>query len=153
MAKSPMQTVMDLFNKSSDSNNIVTLLDKKRQAMSSGPSYRASVESRERNDIHKRCKSELMRPYQDTYRTQIPAILLAVADETALRRVALRKLQTAENELSLGLSLMTALSSDKGVLLEKWENFKSKLTESEVSVCEEWLDEFYRGDETKSSSN
>ena len=153
MAKSPMQTVMDLFNKSSDSNNIVTLLDKKRQAMSSGPSYRASVESRERNDIHKRCKSELMRPYQDTYRTQIPAILLAVADETALRRVALRKLQTAENELSLGLSLMTALSSDKGVLLEKWENFKCKLTKSEVSVCEKWLDEFYRGDETKSSSN
>ncbi len=153
MAKSPMQTVMDIFNKSSENNNIVSLSGKKKQAMSSGPSYRASLESRERNSIHKRCKSELMRPYQDTYRTQIPAILLAVADETALRRVALRKLQTAENELSLGLSLMTALSSDKGALLKKWENFKGNLTPSEVSVCEEWLNDFYRDDEPKSSSN
>lgn len=143
MAKSPMQTVMDLFNKSSESNGIVSISHKKKQAMSSGPSYRASLESKKRNDMHKRCKSELMRPYQDTYRTQIPALLLAVADETALRRVALRKLKTAENELSLGLSLMNALSSDKGALLDKWESFKANLTTEEISVCEDWLGEFY----------
>lgn len=151
MAKSPMQTVMDLFNKSSESNNIVGFRHKKKQALSSGPSYRASLDSVARNDIHKRCKSELMRPYQDTYRTQIPAILLAVADKTALQRVALRKLKTAENELSLGLSLMNALSSDKGVLLDKWENFKVNLTDEEVAVCEGWLDEFYWADKIKSS--
>jgi hypothetical protein len=153
MAKSPMQTVMDLFNKSSDSNGIVSIAHKKKQAVSSGPSYRASLESKKRNDMHKRCKSELMRPYQDTYRTQIPALLLAVADETALRRVALRKLKTAENELSLGLSLMNALNSQKGALLDKWEDFKMNLTSDEVRVCEDWLDEFYRDVEPKSNSN
>lgn len=146
MSKSKMQYVMNLFNKSSEENKIDTIHDKEKQAISSGPSYRASLDTTARNSIHKRCKSELMRPYQDSYRTQIPALLLAIGDETALRRVAIRKLKTAENELSLGLSLMTALTSDKSTLLEAWYGFKDKLSPEEVATCETWLRDFYRDD-------
>jgi hypothetical protein len=142
MAKSATQLVMNYFDKSSEDNKITSLASKIKQAVSSGPSYRASLDSTARNEIHNRCKSELMRPYQDTYREQIPAVLLAVADKVALKRVAVKKLTSAKNELALGMSLLAALDAEKEANLDTWNTFKENLTSKEVATYEGWLEKF-----------
>tara|TARA_R110000764_G_scaffold146619_1_gene234349 strand:- start:798 stop:1259 length:462 start_codon:yes stop_codon:yes gene_type:complete len=141
------KTLFSLFNRSSEDNGIVEYSQKLSQASSSGPSYRASLEHTARKNMKARFEDDLMKPYQDTFRNQIPAILLAMGDDEALMKVILKKMSTAENEQRLAKYLLESKYKGKGYLTEKWEEFKLGLTKSELKMYEGWIKTFMPSDE------
>jgi hypothetical protein len=143
------KTLFSLFNRSSEDNGIVEYSQKLSQAASSGPSYRASLENTARKNMKARFEDDLMKPYQDTFRNQIPAILLAMGDDEALMKVILKKMSTAENEQRLAKYLLESKYKGKGYLTEKWEEFKIGLTKSELEMYEEWIKTFMPSNETQ----
>ena len=84
MKTAAQKKLFQTFETSSKDNGIVMFKEKLQQARRSGSSYRCQKEAKERVELSYRFSDDLMRPYQDTYRNQIPAILLAMCDKGAL---------------------------------------------------------------------
>jgi len=142
MKTATQKTLFKAFDDSSVSNGITKFKDKMKQARWSGSSYRTAVEAKERRNLAARFNDDLMKPYQDTYRNQIPAVLLAMCDKPALDKVIIKKLRLAENEQRLARYLLE--SQTKGIewLQGKWDSFKEGMSDSEVEYYEEWLNTF-----------
>jgi hypothetical protein len=133
------KTLFDLFRRSSVDNGINTYSHQLSQAATSGPSYRASLNTMARQSMKARFDDDLMKPYQDTFKNQIPALLLALGDDQALMKVILRKMTTAENEQRLAKYLLESKYKGKDYLIEKWDEFKKDLSARELEMYEDWL--------------
>jgi hypothetical protein len=144
MKTAAQKTLFNVFEKSSVDNGIVSYSDKLSQARRSGASYRAGVEAYERREMADRFGDDLMKPYQDTFRNQTPAVLLALGDSKALSRVIIKKMKVAENEQRLARYLLEAQTKDEAWLLKKWESFKADMTDQEKEYYQNWLDTFYK---------
>lgn len=142
MKTAAQKTLFKAFEASSAKNGIKRFNDKMGQARQSGASYRCSVEAKERLNLANRFKDDLMRPYQDTYRNQIPAILLAMGDQAALNKVILKKLKLAENEQRLARYLFESQSKGHDWLMDRWSEFTLGMTKEEVTYYQKWLDTF-----------
>lgn len=142
MKTAAQKTLFKAFDESSVKNGIKKFGDKMKQARWSGSSYRTAVEAQERRNLAERFNDDLMKPYQDTYRNQVPAILLAMGDKEALNKVILKKLRLAENEQRLARYLLE--SQTKGIkwLTVKWASFRAEMSDDEVEHYEAWLKEF-----------
>jgi hypothetical protein len=92
-----------------------------------------------RQSMKARFDDDLMKPYQDTFKNQIPALLLALGDDQALMKVILRKMTTAENEQRLAKYLLESKYKGKDYLIEKWDEFKKDLSARELEMYEDWL--------------
>ena len=124
MKTAQQKTLFNAFEASSVANGIDEFPDQLKQARWSGTSYRTAVEAKERRDLAARFDDDLMKPYQDTYRNQIPAILLAMGDKEALMKVIVKKLTLAENEQRFARYLLQSQSKGKKWLMQKWNTFK-----------------------------
>ena len=124
MKTAQQKTLFNAFEASSVANGIDEFPDQLKQARWSGASYRTAVEAKERRDLAARFDDDLMKPYQDTYRNQIPAILLAMGDKEALMKVIVKKLTLAENEQRFARYLLQSQSKGKKWLMQKWNTFK-----------------------------
>lgn len=142
MKTAEQKTLFKTFDTSSKQNGIKLFTEKMKQARWSGASYRCAVEAQDRNNLASRFDDDLMKPYQDTYRNQIPAILLAMGDKDALTKVILKKLKLAENEQRLARYLLESQSKGLSWLMKKWETFVEGMTEPEVEYYSEWIDQF-----------
>lgn len=142
MKTAAQKTLFKAFETSSVENGIKAFPEKLKQARWSGASYRCTVEAQKRKSLACRFDDDLMKPYQDTYRNQIPAILLAMGDNKALTKVILKKLKLAENEQRLARYLLESQSKGLVWLTKKWETFVEDMTESEVEYYSEWIGEF-----------
>lgn len=146
MKTATQKVLFNAFEVSSEKNGITEFGDKMKQARWSGASFRTAVEAQDRRKLAARFDDDLMKPYQDTYRNQIPAILLAMGDKKALTKVILKKLKLAENEQRLARYLLEAQTKDEKWLINKWEDFKEEMDEEEVEYYENWLRTFvYQG--------
>lgn len=142
MKTAAQKTLFKAFEKSSSRNGITQFPEKLKQARWSGASYRCTVEAQERKSLASRFEDDLMKPYQDTYRNQIPAVLLAMGDNKALTKVILKKMKLAENEQRLARYLLEAQSKGLVWLTKKWETFAEDMTEAEVEHYSQWIDAF-----------
>jgi len=148
MKTAAQKTLFKAFEISSVKNDITEFPDKLKQARWSGASYRCAVEAKERVNLAERFEDDLMRPYQDTYRNQIPAILLAMGDKEALTKVILKKLTIASNEQRLARYLLESQSKGLTWLTKKWNTFTEDMTEDEVEYYSKWIEAFvYRSDD------
>lgn len=147
MKTAAQKTLFKAFETSSVENDIKEFQHKLKQARWSGASYRCTVEAQERKNLADRFDDDLMKPYQDTYRNQIPAVLLAMGDNKALTKVILKKLKLAENEQRLARYLLEAQSKGLVWLTKKWETFVEDMTQSEVEYYSEWIDTFVNRDD------
>lgn len=142
MKTAAQKTLFKTFEESSSRNGITQFPEKLKQARWSGASYRCTVEAQERRSLASRFDDDLMKPYQDTYRNQIPAVLLAMGDNKALTKVILKKMKISENEQRLARYLLEAQSKGLDWLTKKWETFVEDMTEVEVERYSQWIDEF-----------
>ena len=136
------KTLFKAFQTSSKNNGITRFPEKMKQARWSGASYRCTIEAQERKSLANRFDDDLMKPYQDTHRNQIPAVLLAMGDKEALTKVILKKLKLAENEQRLARYLLESQSKGLPWLMNKWTGFVKDMTEGEVDYYSEWIKEF-----------
>lgn len=139
---SKQKSLLSIFQKSSDDNGIVDQKSQESQARNSGPSYRSMVERIRREKLAKQVADDLIKPYQDTYRNQIPAVLLAIADKEALTKVILKKMRLAENEQKLARYLLESQTKGDSWLMAKWNEMKMSLDFEDVVYFEEWLATF-----------
>lgn len=154
MKTASQRTLFKAFETSSVRNSITEFPEKLKQARWSGASYRCTVEAQKRKSLANRFDDDLMKPYQDTYRNQIPAILLAMGDNEALTKVILKKLKLAENEQRLARYLLESQNKGLGWLTKKWETFVEDMDEREVEHYSEWIEEFVdRKDEGEGQLN
>lgn len=154
MKTASQRTLFKAFETSSVRNGITEFPEKLKQARWSGASYRCTVEAQKRKSLAQRFDDDLMKPYQDTYRNQIPAILLAMGDNEALTKVILKKLKLAENEQRLARYLLESQNKGLGWLTKKWETFVEDMDEREVEHYSEWIEEFVdRKDEGEGQLN
>lgn len=142
MKTAAQKVLFKTFEASSEKNGIKEFGNKIKQARWSGASYRTTMEAQERRKLAVRFDDDLMKPYQDTYSNQIPAILLAMSDKKALNKVIMKKLKLAENEQRLARYLLEAQNKDKKWLIDKWASFKDDMNEEEVEHYENWLRTF-----------
>ena len=142
MKTAAQKTLFKAFEKSSKDNGITRFPEKMKQARWSGASYRCTIEAQKRKSLASRFNDDLMKPYQDTYRNQIPAVLLAMGDGEALTKVILKKLKLAENEQRLARYLLESQSKGLPWLMDKWAGFVGDMTEDEVEHYSEWIEEF-----------
>ena len=142
MKTAAQKTLFKAFETSSKENGITRFPEKLKQARWSGASYRCTVEAQKRRSLADRFDDDLMKPYQDTYRNQIPAVLLAMGDKKALTKVILKKLKLAENEQRLARYLLESESKGMSWLMAKWETFTENMTEDEVEHYSDWIEEF-----------
>jgi len=142
MKTAAQKKLFQTFETSSENNGIVKFKEKLQQARRSGSSYRCQKEAKERVELSFRFNDDLMRPYQDTYRNQIPAILLAMCDKGSLTKVILKKLQLAESEQRLARYLFESQSKGEKWLMKKWAEFVKGMTEEEIEHYTSWLEAF-----------
>ena len=142
MKTAQQKTLFKAFEASSVANEITEFPDKMKQARWSGANYRTAVEAQERRNLAVRFEDDLMKPYQDTYRNQIPAVLLAMGDQQALTKVIVKKLRLAENEQRLARYLLESQSKGDVWLMQKWNKFKKEMTEEEIKHYQDWIDTF-----------
>jgi hypothetical protein len=142
MKTAQQKTLFNAFEASSVANGINEFPHKMKQARWSGASYRTAVEAKERRDLAARFEDDLMKPYQDTYRNQTPAILLAMGDKEALMKVIVKKLTLVENEQRLARYLLQSQSKGDKWLMQKWDAFKEEMTDEEIEHYQEWIDMF-----------
>lgn len=133
------KSLFETFEKSAEENGIYSYKSKKSQAKNSGPSYRCMVERIRREKLAKQVQDDLIKPYQDTFRNQVPAVLLAIADKEALMKVILKKLKLAENEQKLARYLLESQAKGEDWLMAKWVEMKQNLDDEDVAYFEEWL--------------
>jgi hypothetical protein len=136
------KTLFNEFEISSVRNGIDDYSEKMSQARQSGAAYRSGKEAVERRNMAARFGDDLMMPYQDTYRNQIPAILLAMGDTEALRKVISKKMTLVENQQRLTRYLFEAMTKGTPWLLAKWADFKKEMSDDEVEEYEDWLKTF-----------
>jgi len=136
------KTLLNEFEFSSARNGIEDYPAKLSQARQSGAYYRTGIEAQDRRKMADRFGDDLMMPYQDTYRNQIPAILLAMGDQEALKKVISKKMTLVENQQRLTRYLFEAMTKGTPWLLQKWSEFKGEMTEEEISDYEDWLKTF-----------
>jgi hypothetical protein len=147
MKTAAQKKLFQTFETSSKDNGIVMFKEKLQQARRSGSSYRCQKEAKERVELSYRFSDDLMRPYQDTYRNQIPAILLAMCDKGALTKVILKKLKLAESEQRLARYLLESQGKGEKWLMGKWAEFVKGMTEEEIEYYTNWLETFSGPDE------
>ena len=140
---SRQKSLFTIFQKSSNDNGIEDYKSQEAQARNSGPSYRCQVERIRRDKLASQVSDDLIKPYQDTYRNQIPAVLLALADKQALTKVILKKMKLAENEQKLSRYLLEAQTKGDAWLLAKWNEMKANLDQEDIDYFDEWLETFY----------
>ena len=143
MKKSYKENLLNIFLKSGTKNNITEYPDRVSQARHSGPSYRAMKEAVKRAQLKHLCDDDLMRPYQDSNRQQIPAVLLGIADKASLMRVIIKKMKIAENEQRVARYFLTEMAKGEEHLFGKWDFFKTNLNEEDIKGYEIWLEEAY----------
>ena len=147
MKTATQKTLVKALNDSSVKNGIEEFKDKMKQARWSGSSYRSTVEAQDRRKLATRFSDDLMKPYQDTYRNQVPAVLLAMGDKDALKKVILKKLKLAENEQRLARYLLEAESMGLKWLMHKWKTFSEDMSEDEVEHYSKWIETFVHGND------
>ena len=140
------QVTMAFFD-SSKKNAINEYPRMLRQAITSGPSYRASEETRERHRIRSKYEEDLMMMYQSSavgdngVPLQIPAAFLGATEEANLNAVARKKLKLATNQLQIANLFFDFISASVTQKVAKMKSLILKMEEHDIEVfCKHLLD-------------
>ena len=140
------QVAMAFFDSAKD-NAINEYPRMMRQALTSGPSYRASEETSERHRIRKKYEEDLMMMYQsyavgaNGVRLQIPAAFLGATEKANLNLVATKKLKLATNQLQVATLFFDFIQSGVNNKVSKMKSLILKMDKGDVkSFCQHLLD-------------